>query len=361
MSESARAHEDEIFVSRAVEAAIRIGLLLLLVAFCIEILRPFVVVVLWGAIIATATYPAYEKLVELLGGRTKLAAGLFVLAGIVLLIVPTLMLSRTAVEGIRFVAADLKAGTLDIPAAPEQVASWPLIGPRLAEFWNLASQNLQAALAELRPQLISLGSWLLSSATSAAFSLLQFVFSIVVAGAMLAHAQGGGRVTRALGTRLAGERGADFADLIGATVRSVAQGVIGIALIQSVLAGVALVIVDVPAAGLWALLVLILAIVQLPPMLVLGPIIVFVFYTSSTFVAVPFAIWCAVVSFGDAFLKPLLLGRGLDVPMLVILLGAIGGVVSAGIIGLFIGSVGLALGYQLFTAWLSDEIEPAAG
>ncbi len=358
-SQSSLGREDEVFVSRAVEAAIRIGILLLLVAFCIEILRPFVVVVLWGAIIATAVHPAYERLVGVLGGRIKLAAALFVLAGILLLIVPSLALSRTALEGIRFVAADLKQGTLTIPPAPPQVETLPLVGARLAEFWNLASTNLQAAVAELKPQLIDLGSWLLASATSAAFSLLQFVFSIVVAGAMLAHAQGGGRVTRALGTRLAGERGAEYATLAGATVRSVAQGVIGIAFIQSVLAGIAMAIVGVPAAGLWALLVMVLAIVQLPPLLLLGPVILYVFYTASTLVTIVFGIWCVVVSLGDNLLKPLLLGRGVDVPMLVILLGAIGGVVSAGIIGLFIGSVGLALGYQLLTAWISDAMEPA--
>jgi predicted PurR-regulated permease PerM len=357
---SSRSQEDEVFVSRAVEAAIRIGLLVALLAFCLAVLRPFVVVVLWGAILATALYPAYEKGVELLGGRSKLTAVLFALAGIILLVLPTVALSNTALEGVRFVAKDLKEGNLKIPAAPEQVASWPLIGARVSAFWNLASQNLQAAAVELKPQLIGLGSWLLSSATSAAFALLQFVFSIVVAGVMLAHAQGGGRVTRALATRLAGERGAEYADLAGATVRSVAQGVIGVALIQSTLAGIALVIVGVPAAGLWALLVLVLAIVQLPPLLILGPIIVYVFYTASTVTAIVFGIWCAAVSFSDSLLKPLLLGRGLEVPMLVILLGAIGGVVSAGIIGLFIGSVGLALGHQLFTAWISEEVERAA-
>lgn len=360
MSDAETTRDDQLFVTRAVEAAIRIGLLALLLLFCVEILRPFVIPVLWGAIIATAAYPAYQKALELLGGRGRLAATLFVLLGIVLLVVPSLLLSRTAIEGVRYLATNLREGTLTIPAAPAAIAGWPLVGQQIADFWNLASQNLQAALAELRPQLISLGQWLLASAASAAFSLIQFVFSILVAAAFLANAQGGGRMTRRIATRMAGERGAEYADLAGATVRSVAQGVIGIALIQSVLAGIGLVAVGVPAAGLWALLVMLLAIVQLPPLLVLGPIIVYVFYTSSTVVAIVFAIWSTVVSLGDGVLKPLLLGRGLEVPMLVILLGAIGGVVSAGIIGLFVGPIGLALGYQLLNTWIREQTEPGS-
>jgi predicted PurR-regulated permease PerM len=149
--------------------------------------------------------------------------------------------------------------------------------------------------------------------------------------------------------------GKDFGDLAGATSRSVAQGVLGVALIQSILAGIGLLLMGVPYAGIWAMLVLLLAIVQLPPILILGPIIVYVFSVAETVPAVIFMIWSMIVSSSDAFLKPLFLGRGMDIPMLVILLGAIGGMILSGIIGLFVGAVVLAVGYTLFVAWLDQD------
>ena len=164
-----------------------------------------------------------------------------------------------------------------------------------------------------------------------------------------------GQPATAIFRRLAGEQGEEFADLSGATIRSVVQGVLGIAIIQSVLAGIGLIAVEVPAAGLWALIVLFLAVIQLPPLLVLGPIIFYVFSVTETTPAVLFMIWSILVSVSDTFLKPLLLGRGVEVPMLVILLGAIGGMMLSGLIGLFVGSVVLSLGYKVFQAWLNND------
>jgi predicted PurR-regulated permease PerM len=157
-------------------------------------------------------------------------------------------------------------------------------------------------------------------------------------------------------TRLAGdEQGKKAVDLSEATVRSVALGILGVALIQTILAGMGFLVVDVPGAGFWALLVLILAIIQLPTILILGPIILYVFSTSSTGTAIVFAIWSLAVGMSDAFLKPLLMGRGVDVPMLVIFIGAIGGFVLSGIIGLFVGAIVFALGYKLFMDWLESS------
>ena len=182
--------------------------------------------------------------------------------------------------------------------------------------------------------------------------------SIIIAGVLLANTAGGSQAARALARRLAGEQGTKGVELAGATVRSVAQGVLGVALIQSILAGLGCLLVGVPGAGLWALLVLILAVVQLPTILILGPIIVYVFSTTSTIAAVLFAIWSILVGISDAFLKPLLMGRGVDVPMLVIFIGAIGGFMASGIIGLFVGAIILALGYKLIINWLEVDTPP---
>ena len=140
-----------------------------------------------------------------------------------------------------------------------------------------------------------------------------------------------------------------------------AQGVIGVAAIQAVLGGLGMFAMDVPGWGLWTVLILVFAIAQLPPLIVLGPVIVYVFSVADTTPAVIFMIYSLIVSASDGFLKPLFLGRGMDTPMLVILLGAIGGMLAAGIIGLFIGAIILALGYELFMAWLNDGVvEPVA-
>jgi predicted PurR-regulated permease PerM len=187
---------------------------------------------------------------------------------------------------------------------------------------------------------------------------VKFVISIVIAGVLLANGARAADASREIATRLAGERGAPLTELARATVQSVTRGILGVAAIQSLLAGMGLLAVGVPAAGLWALLVLLLAVIQLPPLLVLGPIIVYVFWTSSTLVAVAFAVWTLLVGTIDNFLKPLLMGRGVDVPMLVVFLGAIGGFMLDGIIGLFVGAVVLALGYSLFTAWLQLADSP---
>ncbi|HEY5140866.1 MAG TPA: AI-2E family transporter, partial [Methylococcales bacterium] len=150
-------------------------------------------------------------------------------------------------------------------------------------------------------------------------------------------------------------KGADFADLAEATIRSVANGILGVALIQSLLAGLGFMVAGVPAAGLWALLCLILSIAQIGTAPILIPVIIYLFYTADTFTAIAFLIWCIPLSLMDNVLKPILLGRGVKTPMAVIFIGAIGGLLSSGVIGLFIGAVILSLGYNLFLLWLNPD------
>ena len=171
----------------------------------------------------------------------------------------------------------------------------------------------------------------------------------------MAKADGAVSAANSLAIRLAGEDGAAMVSTAGATIRSVVQGVLGVAVIQSLLAGVGMLVVGVPGAGLWAGLVLILAVIQLPPILVMGPVIFYVFTTASTVTAVLFLVFGLIVSVSDAFLKPLFLGRGVEVPMPVILIGAIGGMMMSGVVGLFVGAVVLALGDQLTIAWVRRE------
>lgn len=350
---------DKIFVRRAVEAAIRIGLVALLVAWCFQIVRPFIVPVVWGIIIAVAVYPGYRRLEAVLGGHRTIAATLFTLLMLILLIGPTVMLAGTLAESAQRLAADLTNGTLSIPAPSESIGSWPIIGEPLERFWRLASENLGAALAEIRPQIATFGSWLLATVAKLGLGVLQFVLAIIIAGVFLANAHGGGQTAREIATRLAGERGADYAELGQATVRSVARGILGVALIQSLLAGLGFLAVGIPGAGLLALVCLFLAVVQIGPAIVLIGAVVYVFSTADTFTAVIFLIWSIFVGLIDNVLKPVLLGRGVKVPMVVIFAGAIGGFLASGIIGLFVGSVVLALSFTLFKAWLAESPQSA--
>ena len=348
---------DRIFVRRAVEAAIRIGLVALLVAWCFQIVRPFIVPIVWGIIIAVAVHPLYRRLEAAVGNRRTIAATLFTLLMLVLLIGPTVMLAGTLAESAQRLAADLTDGTLLIPAPPESVGSWPIVGERLERFWRLASVNLAGALGEIHPQVAAFGRWLLATVGDLGLGTLQFVIAIIIAGVLLAHAQSGGDSARAIATRLAGERGAAYADLGQATVRSVARGILGVALIQSLLAGLGFLAVGVPGAGLLALVCLLLAVVQIGPILVLIGTVIYVFSTADPFTAVIFLIWSIFVALIDNVLKPILLGRGVKVPMVIIFVGAIGGLLASGIIGLFVGSVVLALSFTLFKAWLNEPLQ----
>ena len=192
-------------------------------------------------------------------------------------------------------------------------------------------------------------------------AVVQTIVAIIIAGFMLAHTEGSRKAAVGFTTRLAGERGEEIVVLMVKTIRSVAQGVLGVALIQATLATIGLIFAGVPGAGIWGLLVLVLAVMQLPPLLVLGPIIPYVFaHNDSTTVAIIFTVWSIIVSISDGFLKPMFLGRGVDVPMPVILIGAIGGMIAHGILGLFIGAIVLAVGYMMYKGWMRAGADPIA-
>jgi predicted PurR-regulated permease PerM len=346
--------EDRAFLRRAVETSVRIGLIALLALWCFQVVRPFIPPIVWGIILAIAIHPAYRRLGRVTGGRDRLSAAILVVAILLLLIVPSVMITTSLVESATELAGKLEEGAIKVPPPPAAVADWPIVGERLHALWSTASRNLEAALGQASPQLKAIGHWILSSAAAAGFGIVMFALSIVIAGVLLSYGDRATDRARRIARRLVQERGDELVKLTGDTVESVTRGILGVALIQAVLAGIGLLVAGVPAAGLWALLVLLMAVVQIPTVLLLGPIIVYVFATSSTMIAVLFAIWSIAVGLSDNVLKPMLLGRGVDVPMLVIFMGAIGGFILKGIIGLFVGAVVLAVGYTLFQAWVED-------
>ena len=222
--------------------------------------------------------------------------------------------------------------------------------------WNKASINLEGTLKEYASQIKKLAAVFFSAAAGAGSGILQFIISVIISGVLLTKSTGSYQFTLKFFQRLGGEKnGLLFTTLARSTIRSVAQGVLGVAIIQSVLAAIGLYVMGIPGWGLWTVLILVLAVAQLPPILILGPIIAYVFSVSESTPAIIFTIYSVIVSMSDGFLKPLFLGRGMETPMLIILLGAIGGMMLSGILGLFVGAIVLALGYELFIAWLDKE------
>jgi len=345
---------DQKFLDNALASFIQIGALLVMLYWCWTIVAPFVTVITWGLILSVALYPTHVALTARLGGREKLSAILLVVVGLTVIAVPAWMLTESTIGGLHHISAELEDGTANIPPPAESVKDWPLIGNRVYEVWGGAASNLESLVNQFRPQLRSAGQKALAFAGHMVGTTLQFAVAIIIAGVFFMTAKGGYVVARDFSSSLVGaKRGPEFTDLSIVTIRSVAKGVLGVALIQTILATVGLVAAGIPATGLWAGAVLVLAIVQLPPLIVLGPIAIWFYSVAEPLPATVFLVYATLVSFSDAVLKPFLLGRGVEIPMLVILIGAIGGAITYGIIGLFEGAVVLALGYKLFRAWIS--------
>ncbi len=346
--------ENRSFEKNAMEAAIRIAVVAALVVWTYQIIRPFLMPLIWGVIIAIAVEPFISRCALWLGGRRKLAAILFAVAIMLTLVIPVIMLSASSFQVLQPYIKDIHKIHISIPPPPNSVNQWPVIGPAAAKLWTFASENLTGLVKQFEPQLKSAVLYLIGLAGGGLKAVFLFVVSIIVASALLANAQEAAFATRRIICRFSGEKGPEIVNLATSTIRAVMLGVVGVAIIQSVLAAAGMLVMGVPLAGLWAVLVLVCAVIQLPPILILGPVSGWVFTVSDTAPAVIFLVWCIIVSASDSFLKPLFMGRGVRIPMLVILLGALGGMMVSGIIGLFLGAVIVAITYELFMAWVAE-------
>ena len=345
-------------VSLALDVAIHVGLAILLTASCLLILRPFLPLIAWGIIIGVAAYPSFCKLQKALGGRAGLSAALFTLVLLAFLVGPAILLAGTLAGAIQTLMVHLRDGSLIVPPPPANVETWPIIGAPLSSLWGRASNDLTDTIRSFAPQIKAFLPEVVSASASIGLIVLQFILSIVVAGILLGNAEAAYELTCSLCRRIFGERGPELQQLMGSTIRSVTTGILGVALIQSVLAGIGFYAAGLPGTGLWTVLFLIAAVVQVGA-IVLIPAVIYMFAIAGTTKAVIFLIWCVFVAVLDNFLKPLLLGRGVAVPIAIVFLGAIGGFVALGLIGLFVGAVVLSVGYKLGIAWLDRGIPHA--
>ena len=343
-----------------IQLAVRLGLLAFLVYWSFVLVRPFIPILVWSMVLTVALYPPYDWLSVHLGDRPKLAAATITAINLAIIIGPVTWLGFGLIDGLQDLAGQLGAGTLAIPSPPEGVKDWPIVGAQIYALWDHASTNLRAALRELAPHLKPLAGPVLAFAGSAGFGTLKFVavgrdfrFPVPLRPA----ARCGNKRIQA---RLVTQRSQDFVALAGLTIRTVAQGVIGVAILQSLLAGIGLKLAGVPHAGVLAFAVLILAILQIGSAIVLFPVIIWIWATKDFAVALPLTIYLLIVGLADNILKPMLMGRGLNTPMLVIFIGVLGGMLAHGIVGLFVGPIILAVTWELIMAWIREERAEAA-
>lgn len=357
--ESSRTATDSRSVeSRIVDLAIRLGLLALFIWVSLKLVAPFIAIALWAIILAVAIHPAYVWLRRILGGQGWLAASLITLVGLGLVLGPAATLGVSFGESIQDLAVGFAKGTIVIPPPPDSVADWPVIGGQVHKFWLLASENLESLLQTVGPKLLPAGSVALGKIASLGLGIVSFAISVVIAGFLLGPGPRYAEGIRRFARRITSEHGSEFVDLAAATIRNVSRGVIGVSLLQAVLAGILLAVFGVPAAGLLAFLVLIFCIVQIGAGLVLIPTVIWAWVTMDTGSAIGITIGAVPILLIDNVIKPFVMAKGLKTPMLVILLGVIGGTLAYGMIGLFLGPIVLAVFYELVVAWVNA---PAPG
>jgi predicted PurR-regulated permease PerM len=341
--------------TKTINLVIRLFCLGLLFFWCFLLIRPFVTVLLWGGILAIAWFPIFLWLKSLLGGRANLAAVLRTLLCIGIIVGPVSAIAAILAGNLRTLAEHLATGGLVVPPPPASVAGWPVIGERLVTLWGQASANIGEFAGRFEPQLQQLAKTSLSIAASTGVTVLKFLVSIIIAGALTLDARNQSHWLTRFSERLAPGRGLALLKLSTTTVRNVSRGILGIAAIQSLLVGIGFVVAGIPAAGVLTLLCLLLAIIQIGPGLVVIPTLIFAWTTMEPSRALLLTLWMIPAMLVDNFLKPVLMARGLPVPMVVILVGVFGGVVAYGIIGLFVGPVLLGLAYELIRVWIGED------
>jgi predicted PurR-regulated permease PerM len=320
------------------------------------ILRPFLGATIWAAMVVVATWPVLLWMQARLWNRRSLAVTAMVITLLLLFVLPlTLAISTIADNGDAIVDGTKSLITRGPPQLPEWIATLPLVGPKIATAWNeLVASGVAGLQAKLMPYAKSATGWLLAQAGVVTALSLQFILTVIIAAVMYANGEDAARIACLFGRRIGGVRGEDAVLLAGKAIRAVALGVGVTATAQSLAAGIGLAIAGVPFATLLTAVIFILCIVQAGPILVLAPAVGWLFYTGSTGWAIFLLVWTLIVGTMDNFLRPILIRRSADLPLLLIFAGVIGGLLGFGLVGIFVGPVMLAVSYTLIDAWLME-------
>lgn len=340
---------------KIIDIALKLALVFILVTWCAMIIFPFVTILLWSIILAITLFPLFSTVNRWLKGKKTLASVIICLVMLIVLLVPFALLITSVFEELRSIGVAFRNDTLRIPPPNAKVAGWPLIGNKLYIGWKSLNENLEATVLQYKDQLMEIGQKIIRSLMSVITNVLMFSASIIIAGVMMASTDKTEKSTLQLATRITGESGPEFLSVIIQTIRNVAKGIIGVAFIQFAIMGITFMLAGVPFAGLWGLIVLMLALVQLPTTFVAVPVVIYIFSVKEPGPATFWAVIIFLAGLSDNVLKPWLMGKGAPVPMLVIFLGSIGGFMFSGFIGLFTGAIILSLGYKLGGMWLNHE------
>lgn len=342
--------------SPLLDVLIRASLIGALAVLCYKIFSPFLPLMVWAIILAVTMYPLHQRLARRVGGKQWLASTILVIIGLLLIITPMALLMNSFADSVRNFISAVQHNTLEIPAPREGIEKWPLVGKQIHDAWSEAHADLPGFVQSIQPKVGDLAQKAVAIVASIGGGLLLFLASFLVASILMAYGESGARGSRAIFVRVAGTaRGEALVKLSTATIRAVALGVIGVAFIQATLIGLALLLAGVPAAGVLAIIALVLGIAQVPAIVITLPAIIYIWSSGDygTGAAITHTIILLLTGMADNVLKPLMLGRGVDAPMPVILLGALGGMASGGILGMFVGATLLALGYQIFVGWIA--------
>ncbi len=355
--------DQKIGKTRGAESGFTHGLLRLILGLallwvCAKIFAPFLGIMLWALILAVTLYPLHTRISAALGWGQKLTASIIVCLGLLLLGIPLVSLGVSFVEQISSLMTQWQDGGGGLSPPADSVKAWPIIGEQLHSVWLAAASNIKNFLVDHGNQVVALAKGVLGGTVSVLSITAIFLGALIIAGVMMAYGQQGETATQRIANALVGsDRGEQVQTLSVATMRSVATGVIGVAVIQAILLGLGFMWAEVPGAAILAGIALLLGIIQLPALLVILPVLAWLWLggEGSTAMNSIITVYLMLAGLADNILKPMLLGRGVDVPMPVILIGALGGMVGMGLIGLFLGSVILAVGYRLFWAWVDQE------
>lgn len=335
-----------------------------LIGLSLWVLRPFLAAGVWATMIVVATWPLFRSLEQRLGGR-RLPAVLLMSLGMLLVLVLPLWLAIDTLAGHadQLAAAGKSLAAEGLPQPPAWVAGVPLVGEKIAGLWRqLAAAGASGLLASVTPYAAEAGKWVLAQVGGLGGMLIQFFLIVTIAAILFFGGEAGAGLALRVGRRLAGRRGEASIILAGQAIRGVALGVGVTALVQTVLGGLGLAVAGVPFAALLSALMLMLCIAQIGPLLVLLPAVGWMYWQGEAGWASALLVWSVVVGSLDNFLRPALIKRGADLPLLLIFAGVIGGMLGFGLIGIFVGPVVLAVTYTLMQAWIEDGLgqdEPA--
>ncbi|HEY2560081.1 MAG TPA: AI-2E family transporter YdiK [Caldimonas sp.] len=328
--------------------------LVAMIAASLWILRPFLGATIWAAMLVVTTWPMLLWIQARLGNRRSLAVLAMVLILLLLFVLPlTLAITTIAANADVVVDWAKSLSTRGLPQLPEWIARLPLVGPKLAAIWDdLVASGVAGLEAKVTPYARDVTSWVVTQAGVIGALTLQFLLTVVIAGIMYAQGEAAARKVRQFGYKLGSTRGEDAVVLAGKAIRGVALGVGVTAIVQAVIGGIGLAVAGVPFAALLTAVMFMLCIVQLGPTLVMAPATIWVFWNGSTGWGVFLLVWSIVVGVMDNFLRPILIRRGADLPLLLIFAGVIGGLLGFGLVGVFVGPVMLAVSYTLIDAWI---------